>query len=186
MVMPKNREDELYRAVEMDELTIDAIGRVWRVAARRRNRWTGTTASIPCEPRRTENSAGKYMQVRVMFDGVRYHALAHRLVWRHFRGPIPPGLTVNHKNGNHTENWPSNLELATYEEQVIHARRVLRRGRLDQWRTRNTMAKLTSADVREICSRRASGEHLTVIAADYGVAMQTISKIARSERRSLG
>jgi hypothetical protein len=186
MVYPRNRENELYRAVEMGELTIDDQGRVWRVAARRGDRWGGGAHAIPCTPRRAENLTGKYFQVRVMFDGVRVHALAHRLVWRHFNGPIPEGLTVNHKNGGHTENWPGNLELATYAEQAAHARKVLRRGRLDQYADRNAMAKLTAEQVREICSRRASGERLTPIAADFGIAMQTVSKIARGERRSLG
>lgn len=186
MVYPRNRENEVYRAVEMGELTIDTQGRVWRVAARRGDRWGGGSRAIACNPRRAEHQAGKYMQVRVMFDGHRVYALAHRLVWRHFNSPIPEGLTVNHKNGRHTENWPENLELATYAEQVHHARSVLRRGRLDQWGEANVMVKLTMEQVQEICSRRASGEALKAIAADYGVAMQTISKIARGDRRSLG
>jgi HNH endonuclease len=186
MVLPLNRENEVYQAVEMGELTIDEQGRVWRVAARRADRWGSGTRAIPCAPRRAERPVGKYLQVRVMFDGVRNHALAHRLVWRHFNGPIPGGLTVNHKNGAHAENWPGNLELATYAEQIAHSRTVLRRGRLDQYADRNAMVKLTTEQVREICARRAGGERLTLIAADFGIAMQTVSKIARGDRRSLG
>ena len=186
MVYPLNRENEVYEAVLRGELTIDPEGRVWRIAARRGLRYTGGSHLIPCEPRRAEKEADDYLQVRVMFEGHRAHALAHRLVWRHFNGPIPEGLTVNHKNGHHAENGPGNLELATYQEQAVHARQVLRRGRLDQFGPRNAMVKLTTEQVQEICSRRASGERLTAIAADYGVAMQTVSKIARGDRRSLG
>lgn len=180
MVATLNREDDAYRAIELGELTIDSEGQVWRVAARR------GTRTIPCTPRRAENFAGKYLQVRVMFDGHRVHALAHRLVWRHVHGQIPPGLTVNHKNGQHTDNRPANLELATPAEQIRHARQVLRRGRLDQFGPLNPMAQLTTEQVREICSRRADGELLRVLAADYGVREQTISRIARGERRSRG
>ena len=116
----------------------------------------------------------------------RHYAMAHRVVWRHLHGPIPQGLTINHKNGVKTDNRPANLELASYSEQQIHARGVLRRGRLNQFGTSNAMAKLTTEQVQEICSRRAQGEKLTAIAADFGVAMQTVSKVARGERRSLG
>lgn len=186
VVASKNREDEVYSAVESGELTIDSTGRIWRVAARRGNRWTGKTNRVPCVPRRAENFTGDYLQVRVMFDGQRVHALAHRLVWLHLHGPIPMGLTVNHWNGNKTDNRPSNLELATPAEQSAHSRTTLRRGRLNQWGPHNPMVKLTTAQVREICSRRSSGELLRVLAADYGVREQTISRIARGDRRSLG
>ncbi len=60
-----------------------------------------------------------------MLDGKRHHALAHRLVYRHFKGPIPAGLTVNHLNGMRGDNRPENLELATASEQKLHAIRVL-------------------------------------------------------------
>lgn len=186
MVASKNREDDAYQAVEMGELEIDRHGRIWRVSARRWNRWHGTTVVIPCEPRRAEHLSGKYLQVRVMFSGVRIHALAHRLVWRHIHGRIPDGLTVNHKNGQHTDNRPQNFELATHVEQSAHARQVLRRGRLDQFGPLNAMVVLTTNQVREICSRRADGELLSVLAADFGVRYQTISRIARGDRRSRG
>jgi hypothetical protein len=186
MVAALNRENEVYRAVESGELSIDSQGRVWRHAARRANRWTGCTVTIPCAPRRAENQAGKYQQVRVMFDGKRIHALAHRLVWRHFNGPIPPGLTVNHKNGRQSDNRPSNLELSTNPDQARHARKTLRRGNLNQFGPLNPMAKLTTEQVQEICSRRADGELLRVLAAEFGVTQQTISRIARGDRRLLG
>lgn len=186
VVAPLNREDDIYPAVEAGELTIDSSGRIWRVAARRWDRWTSDVRTIPCAPRRAENETGKYLQVRVMFGGVRVHALAHRLVWRHVYGSIPQGLTVNHKNGRWADNRPVNLELATPAEQTRHAREVLRRGRLDQFGSRNSMSKLTTEQVQEICSRRADGELLTALAAEFGVAQQTISKIARGERRSRG
>ena len=122
---PKNVEELAYLAVKMGELEIDNAGQVWRVAARRWDRWTQKTRTIPCAPRRAEKVTGNYLQVRVMVDCVRANALAHRLVWRHFNGPIPPGLTINHKNGNPKDNSPGNLELATYSEQIRHAVRVL-------------------------------------------------------------
>lgn len=182
----KNREDDVYWAVQAGELTIDGHGRIWRVAARRSNRWSGGTKTIPCEPRRAEHDTGTYFQVRVMRDRVRYYALAHRLVWRHFVGPIPPGMTVNHKNGNKQDNRLENLELATHSEQVLHARRVLKRGRLDQHGMRNSMVKLTPEQVQQIRERRSRGETLVSIAEDFSIVMQHVSRIARGTRRSRG
>lgn len=121
-----------------------------------------------------------------MWGGKRWHAMAHRLVWLHFHGRIPDGLTVNHKNGIWTDNRPDNLELATPSEQQIHALHVLRRGRVNQYGMNNAMVKLTPQQVGEIRARRACGELLESIAADYPVRMQQISRIARGDRRSRG
>lgn len=179
-------EEQIYAAVLSGELTIDAEGRVWRVAARRTDRWSGRTKIIPCEPRRAENRLPLgYLQVRVMIAGKRHHALAHRLVWRHFNGPIPPGKTVNHRNGEKATNRLSNLELATPVEQTRHAREVLgRHGTLSQSGERNHRAKLTDAQVATIRARRAAGEPLASIAADFGIAFQHVSKIARRTARN--
>lgn len=165
---PKNIEDKLYWTVASGLLEIDEQGRVWRTRPRRRRAEKRTTAG--------------YLQVRVMTRGVRHCALAHRLVWRHFNGQIPDGLTVNHINGTKSDNAPSNLELATYSGQVIHALRVLKRGRLTQKGAANVMAKLTPEKVAEIRRRRATGERLKTIAADYDVSDRAISKVALGHR----
>jgi hypothetical protein len=122
--IPKNAEDFAYQAVQMGELEIDREGRIWRVANRRFWRWIGRTTTQPCARKRAERGT-TYLTVRVMIDYKRVTALSHRLVWRHFRGSIPAGMTINHKNGQKQDNRPSNLELATHSEQMQHARRVL-------------------------------------------------------------
>ncbi len=126
-MLPTNTEEIVYRAVQMGELQIDEEGRIWRTAARKWNRWEQTTVAIACKMRRAENTKGAYLRIRVMFGLKRTYTLAHRLVWRHFNGPIPPGLTINHKNGKKKDNRPENLELATYSEQIRHAIKVLGR-----------------------------------------------------------
>jgi hypothetical protein len=117
-----------------------------------------------------------------MFDSIRYFALAHRLVYRHFNGPIPDGLTVNHRNGRKWDNRPNNLELVTPSGNVVHALRVLKVGRLDQQGEANVMAKLTNSQVLEIRKRRLAGESLKDIAARYGVSDRAISKICLGQR----
>jgi hypothetical protein len=172
-------EEIVYMAVTRGELEIDTHGQIWRTAARRGGRHGIRT--IPCERRRAEHqTTSGYLQVRVMTDGRRVNALAHRVVWLHFRGPIPSGLTINHRNGNKADNRPENLEVATYSEQVLHSRRVLGGG--DQRGERNPAAKLTRDQVEEIRRRRAMKEPLKAIAASFGVSDRTVSKIARGQR----
>lgn len=119
-----------------------------------------------------------------MFNKKRYNALAHRLVYHHFYGEIPDGMTINHINGNKKDNRPINLELATHSEQLIHATHTLKKGRAaNQWGTKNHAAKLTQLDVLNIRKRRAAGESLKSIAQDFPVSYQTISKIALGQRR---
>lgn len=50
----------------------------------------------------------------------------HRLVWSAFRGSIPEGKEINHKNGDKTDNRLTNLEIATRSENMLHAYRVLK------------------------------------------------------------
>lgn len=81
------------------------------------------------------------------------------------------------------DNRPENLELATYSEQMIHATRVLgTSAAAKQWGEANHRAKLTEVQVIEIRRRREGGERLAAIAADYGVAFQTVSRIALRDR----
>jgi hypothetical protein len=116
-----------------------------------------------------------------MVDGHRVHALAHRLVWRVFFGPIPERLVINHINGNKSDNRPENLETVTPSENTIHAFRI---GLRDQYGQINPAAILTNAQVEEIRCLYATGEYKQVdLANRYGVAFQTISKIVRGERR---
>lgn len=183
---PTNREDVIYEAVRMGWIEVRKDGSVWRVAQRRKSRWDGSVTTSLVTPRRIDAAVGAgYRTVKLMVDGVQTSALAHRLVWRAKFGPIPAGLTINHKNGNKADNAPENLELATYSEQALHAIRVLKAGRTDQSGEKNAMAKLNQAAVREIRRRRSAGERLLVLAREFGVSDRTISKIARGDRWAL-
>lgn len=114
-------ERRVIELVERGELAVDSFGRVWRLAVRRGTK-NGGTALGSVTPRRAESVATNgYLQVRATVDGRRWYACAHRLVWQRFHGPIPDGLTINHRDGIKTNNRPSNLELATDAEQAAHA-----------------------------------------------------------------
>ena len=88
MVASQHKEEAVYPFVLARIIRIDNQGSVWRGR------------------RRAENDTGKYLQVRIMRNGVRHHALAHRLVWLHFWGAIPGNLQINHINGDGKDNRP--------------------------------------------------------------------------------
>lgn len=176
------RDERVYQAVLSGELEIDSLGRIWRVKKRGWDRWKEQVVSRPCLRVRAENDTGEYLQIRVMVNLRRDHTSAHRLVYRHFHGPIPAGLTVNHKDGKKKRNLPGNLELATYSEQQIHALHILKVGRTDQRGIKNAMAKLTPRKIKTIRRRRLMGERLLSIAKDFNISFQAVSKIARGQR----
>jgi hypothetical protein len=180
--MKKPQDEMVYAAVLAGELEIDAEGRIWRLMKRGWDRWQNKTVTRPCRRVRAENDVGAYLMIRSMWNRERVCTGAHRLVFRHFKGPIPPGITVNHENGQKKDNRPENLTLATYSAQARHALHVLRVGRVDQNGERNAMAKLREGSVREIRRRRIAGESLRTIAEDFRVSDRTVSKIARRER----
>lgn len=175
-------ERELIAMVRDGQWEIDGEGRIWRISMRCGLKAGGShVVSVP--RRRAEKVLPSgYLMVRAVLGGRRVVGMAHRLVWQHLRGDIPAGLTVNHKDGIRGRNHPDNLELATYSEQVTHSRRVLGHG--DQSGEKNHAAKLTDEQVRSIRMRRAAGERLRTIAADFDVSFQTISEIARGDRRA--
>lgn len=86
---------------------------------------------------------------------------AHLVVWEELRGPVPPGLTLDHLCRNRACVNPAHLEPVTNGENS-------RRG---------DNAKLYWPDVEVIRQRIARGELQRVIAADYGVGQTSISRI---------
>lgn len=177
----KHNEEFVYRSVLNGDLQIEPDGTIWRVKKRGGYGSKSGAASRPCARKRAENNCGSYFQVRAMFDGHRVYALAHRVVYRHFFGPILGDLTVNHKDGVKKNNHPSNLELATHSEQITHAYRI---GLKHEWGEINPAAKIKDAPVPEIRHRYASTDVTqSQLAAEYGLSFQQVSRIVRGERR---
>lgn len=68
----------------------------------------------------------RHKTVKVHYPPGEMHSVpVQRLVWQVHKGDIPPGLTVNHKDGDPTNNRLDNLELMTQSEQHLHRFRVL-------------------------------------------------------------
>ncbi len=174
-------ERAVYEAVLSGELEIDKLGRVWRLKKRTFDRWTGGVKTTPCNRVRAETATGGgYFQVRLMRNGKRVAAAAHRLVWYHFKGPIPDGLTINHRSGNKANNRPSNLELATYSEQRNHAIQELGAKHHDVRGSKHPKTHLSESDVMEMRSRRKSGTMIKDIATQFSVTPNAASQICRN------
>lgn len=194
MSLPKYTEEIIYQAVVRGELEIDNEGRIWRVKTRTGSRWGKGVIVNPCQPRRAEHYTGDYLQVRVMVKWIRTHCLAHRLVWRHFNGSIPEGLTINHKDGDKKNNRLGNLELVTYSGNTRHMLDVLKKGRvLNQSGEMNSQAKLTNKAVGEIRSmaeqiesemKTRHGHRIQELADKYGVNYHTIWDVFKRNRWS--
>ena len=67
------------------------------------------------------NNGTGYFQVKLRKDGKRIQKYVHRLVWETFKGSIPQGYEINHKDHDKSTNALSNLELVTHSENLKKA-----------------------------------------------------------------
>lgn len=168
-----NTEDKLIGLVESGAIRVSDNGEIWFMlpATNRRN--------VPCRAEKWMPTG--YGQVRASVGGIRYNALAHRLVWRALRGQIPLGCVINHINGNKSDNRPENLEVATPSENTRHAHRT---GLKDQRGERNPASKFTDNEVARLRIEYACGGVTQAeLARRHSVSFQAISKIVRGQRR---
>lgn len=154
-------------------LRIDNKGRVWRTAILNRSRWIAIT------PRRAENKGNKgYLRITLLVDGVTRSVQAHRLVWMWTnKTEIPPQLQINHINLKKSDNRPENLEVCDGAANIQHSYRNGRRlpwSDATEWRGRKRVDERTK---RAIKARRASGDILRVIAAEFGLSITHTQRI---------
>lgn len=90
----------------------------------------------------------------------------HRLVASAFIDNAEDKPTVNHKNGNKTDNRVENLEWATYSENERHSIDVLGK--------RPVQSFFTDDQIREI---RNSGKRPAVLAREYGTSISVMQHI---------
>lgn len=93
----------------------------------------------------------------------------HRLVWEAFNGPIPDGLTINHKDGDKANNHLDNLEPATHLQQSDHAASI--------GLTTRKMTPALAAEVRELYATGAWT--YWQLAGKYGVSETLIAQYVK-------
>jgi len=105
---------------------------------------------------------------------------AHRVAYELANGPIPAGKEVCHRcDVRHCVN-PRHLFLGTHAENMEDMKAKGRGNGPRRHGSKNPAAKLTDEQAAEIRRRRAAGEKLRVIAADFGVSEATVSLLARN------
>lgn len=123
-----------------------------------------------------------YLKVRLEQGGKDLTKRVHTLVAEAFL-PNPHGYnTVNHKDGNKTNNVVDNLEWADRSEQMIHAYKLGLKTPIRG--SKNSQAKLTDEDVRYIRShyKRLDREFGTVaLGRKFGLTNAAVGKVVRGE-----
>lgn len=144
-----------------------------RVASRKFGKW---------RVMRSRGSACGYLVLGICRNGVITTKLVHRLVALAFLGPPPTTMhQVNHKDGDETNNRADNLEWVTPGENKSHFLYALNRAR---WFSDKCKAKenLTEDQVRDVRARCGAGESQRTVAADYGLARESVSRIVNRKR----
>jgi DNA-binding transcriptional regulator YiaG len=109
-------------------------------------------------------------------------ARAHRISYELNLGPIPAGLLVCHKCDNPGCINPNHLFLGTDKDNSDDKMKKGRFKKVYQRGEKNGQSKLTGDQVKEIRARLAAGEAQPLIAAEYGIAQSTVSKLNRAAR----
>jgi len=145
----------------------------------------GTIYSLP-KRKGFVQTMEKILKGRVQKNGYMLHQFSignrshwmstHRIVWVTFRGAIPRGLQINHKDGNKLNNKLSNLELVSASQNIKHAHE---NGLMPSQKGRNNPAsKLTESQVTAI-KRQLHLKNNQELAQQFGVSHTNISLIRR-------
>lgn len=101
----------------------------------------------------------------------------HSLVAEAFIGPRPTGYHVNHRDGNKTNNRPSNLEYVTPTENSRHAARLGLLGRHHPLGELNPQSRLTEPAVQSIRADFRRGREIKRLAEEHGVHISTVKRV---------
>ncbi len=110
-------------------------------------------------------------------NGKQVMQAAHRVAWILTNGPIPEGMMVCHRCDNPPCVRPDHLFLGSGFDNMAD---MAVKGRSLKG-IRNHKARLTPEDIETIRDERARGVPLRELAERYGVALTTISAVARGE-----
>lgn len=121
---------------------------------------------------------GGYYSISATINGKYMHRL-HRLVAESFVDGFKPGLSVNHIDGNRSNNRASNLEWVTHKENMEN---LSARGGTNGYR--NLGGKVDEFKMLSIITLLNSGHSQRFIANGFGIDVSNISKIKNKKWQS--
>lgn len=127
-------------------MLVSDTGRVQRTAYQYKSRG-GVLTSKPAKQLSPYIGNHGYPEIAIQINGKRKKFSVHRLVARAFVEGYAPDLTVNHIDGNKTNNNASNLEWVTLSRNTQHQWEI---GLVDLRGDNNPQRKLSSGKVRII------------------------------------
>lgn len=150
---------------DVEGYEVSSDGRVRFLGGQRR--FGPKTRYAPPTERKPQLHSGGYLQLRIKGRNV----YIHRLVANAFVPAIPGLGDVNHINGDKTDNRVENLEWCDRSQNLLHASRVLNRGKHPR-----VGRKVTSDEVAAIAAETGSAKE---IAARYKVSTARVYRIRR-------
>lgn len=177
-------ERQFLAQMALGMFSVDSEGRIWRHRRVSNGSRLQVAPTIEVEPpTRAETGESKdYLRLQFTVGEERFQVYAHRIVWMVTNhSDIPALIEVNHKDGDGSNNRPSNLELMTKAENQLHAIHVLGRFRA----TNHPGGKLTPqqvVEIRGLCDAKSMAQAL--IARQYGVSVRSVGAIANRKTYS--
>ena len=107
---------------------------------------------------------------------------AHRVAWRLYCGDIPDGMCVCHRCDVPLCVNPAHLFLGTQQENIADMVNKGRQQRVPRPGAKNTQAKITERDVREIRAQFAAGQPVNTICATYRLSETQVRRIGHRQR----
>jgi len=158
--------------ISVGSIDVDQYGQVWSL---KKHHNDGRFISI--KPRIYKRVGDKgYIRIALFLNNKQYNTIGHRIVWIYFNGIIPKGLQINHKNGIKTDNRPSNLELVTPSQNILHGINIL--GSKVLHGEECGSSKLTSKEVIKIRRIFASSKSTQkTLTKQYNVSKSQINRI---------
>lgn len=98
--------------------------------------------------------------------------LFHRLVYETYKGDIPEGMEIDHKDGNKHNNKLTNLEAVTPEENIDRASKM-----------GNHHKRFSNAQVSNMIRKVLGGTSVEVVAEEYGMGKNYLYEVMRKEKR---
>ncbi len=120
-----------------------------------------------------------YLHVGLHRNNYQCTVRVHKLIAITFIGPRPTGLTINHIDGNKTNNHIANLEYVTQQRQIQHAFEI---GLISQVGEHNNGSKLTDDVVIKARTEYANGlVSQRELSVRYGVSLSVMRRALRGK-----